>query len=160
AGRDLPFFRDAQVVAAPSCLEEAPDHSRIPEAKAELEARKPRLRDDELGRADAEAVANSDLVLGRRPLHGQVLAERPPRQRPAELLPPVRVVLGPVQVDGLVGAAVDGQIRLAISLEVEPVDANRAVDGLLEDPGRHLPLPPDDPARKADVDRYHPHAYG
>jgi hypothetical protein len=38
------------------------------------------------------------------------------------------------QVDRLVGAAMHREVGLAVTVQIEPADAHRAVDGLLEIP--------------------------
>ncbi len=149
---DLALALDRQVVPRPAALEEPSDERVVPEADPELVAGQPRLRDDELGGADAEPVADGELPLERQPLDGEVLAEHAPRQRPSELTAPGGVVLGRVDVDGLARAAVDGEVGLAVAVQVEPPDRHRPLDRLLEDRRAHgLPLP-GDLARKPDVD--------
>ena len=145
--------RDPQVEPPPPRRLEALHHLRVAEAEAELEARQARLRDDELRRADPNAVSDRELVLRRHAREGQVLAEHPPRQLAPELLPPDRVVLGAVRVDRLVRPAVHAEIGLGVARQVDALDAHRPGDRLLEDRRRHrLPLPRRPPGQ-TDVDR-------
>src|SRR6185295_11408789 len=89
------------------------------EPHGQLEAGQSRLGDDHLGGTDAEAVADVNLVLP--PAFGrEVLAEGAPgKVLQLELAPPERVMLRRVDVDRLEGAAVDGEVRLAVSFQVE-----------------------------------------
>jgi hypothetical protein len=67
-------------------------------------------------------------------------------------------VLRGIAVDSFVGAAVDGEIGLTVSEEVELFGFDGAFDGTLEDGSRNLrSLPEDDPGT-SDVDRdeFHP----
>src|SRR5439155_11307438 len=57
-----------------------------------------------------------------------------------------------VGVDRLGRTAVDGEVGLAVAVEVEPTNRDAFLDRLLEDPGRHVASFPVDGARQADVD--------
>ena len=52
-----------------------------------------------------------------------------------QIAPPIFIVLGRVSIDGFVGAAVNGEVCLAVSVEVESFYGDWAGDGLFEDGG-------------------------
>jgi hypothetical protein len=60
-------------------------------------------------------------------------------------------MLGRIDVDGLVSAAVHGEVGLTVAFEVDPGRSDGAFDGLLEDPGQHGPPSPLDLPGKAHV---------
>ena len=153
ARSDVALHLDGEVVAGAAAGEEPLDHVLAAEAKPELVAGQPGLGDDELGGADAEAVADRDLLLERQPLDREVLAEGAERQLLPELLPPEGVVLERVGVDRLRGAAVDGEVGLAVAVEVQATERDATLDRLLEDAGCHVASLPAHGAREADVDR-------
>ena len=138
ARSDVALRLDCEVVARAAAGEEPLDHVAATEAKPQLVTGQPRLGDDELGGADAEAVADGHVLLERQPVDRQVLAEGSERQLVSELRPPEGVVLERVRVDRLRGAAVDGEIRLAVALEVQASERDATLDRCLEDRGRHL----------------------
>ena len=142
AGSDVALHLDGEVVAGAAAGEEPLDHVLPAEAKPELVARHPGLSDDQLRGADAESVADRDLLLERHPLDREVLAEgaRSGSSSPSSL-PPERVVLERVGVDRLRGAAVDGEVGLAVAVEVEAADRHPPLDRLLEDSGRDRRAP-------------------
>ena len=122
----------------------------------ELEARHPRLRDDQPGRPDAELVADVDRIL-EQTRRRQVLAEDPRRQLATELLPPGPVMLARIGVDGLVPPAVDGEVGLSVAVDVQAAHGQPRRDRALEDARQDLPPLPFDLARHSDVDRHHMH---
>ena len=102
---------------------------------------------------DPEAVADPHVL--EQPLGGQVLAEDGPGQiHSGKLLAPILVVLGRVDVDGLVDAAVHRQVGLLVALEVERGHAQSAVDRCLEDGGEHRMAVPLDLSREPDAQRH------
>src|SRR3954470_9137581 len=137
ARADLALAHDAQVRAGPLRPREALEHLRVAEAQAELEARKARLADLELDRAEPPALAD------QRPAHvdaldREVLAERPRTEPDAELALPPRRVLARVRVDRLVGAAVDAAVGLVVAGDVHALDADAAAaDRRLADRALH-----------------------
>ena len=129
ARRDFAFANDGQVEAGSAATEEAFDHVVPVEAHSQLVAGHSGLGDAELSRPHAKTIIDPEISF-KKTFRREVLAERSPRQCcPWELAAPVLVVLGGVSVDGLVGAAVYGEVRLAISVEVELVNANWMLDG-------------------------------
>ena len=135
AGLHIAFGSDAQVVATAARGQESPHHPGIVEADAQLVTREPRLGDHKLGGADPQPVADEHLVLERYALDGEVLSEHPPRKVPADLPLPIRIVLGRVDVHRLVGASVDGQIGLAVPVEIDPGHLDATFNGPFEDSG-------------------------
>ena len=130
----LALHLDGEVVAGAAAGEKPLDHVFAAETKPELVAGQPRLGDDELGAADAEAVADRDLVLERQALDREVLAEGAEGQLLPELFLPVGVVLERVGIDRLRGAAVDGEVGLSVAVEVESTDRTRPSTGSLKIP--------------------------
>ena len=114
-----PFAQDSEVETRAAALLEPLHHVEPPEPDPELEARKPGLRDDELRGADVQAVADVHGVLAEA-LGREVLAEGAPRQRDVgQLRAPVGVVLGRIDVDGLVWTSVNREIGLLIAVQVQ-----------------------------------------
>lgn len=64
AGADLSLVDDCKVDPRPACLEKGFDHRGVAEADPQLEAGKPRLRDDQPGGANAELVAVMHATFG------------------------------------------------------------------------------------------------
>jgi hypothetical protein len=85
-------------------------------------------------RADLEAVADP-YRLGAEARESQVLAERARLRRPAELFGPERVVVGAVEVERLVEAAVVLHVRDDVTGEPERADVP-ALDRPLSDARR------------------------
>ena len=157
ARRDVALARDGEVEAEEPTLEELGHELVAAHPEPELEARQPRLGDDELGRADPEAVAHVHVAV-EQTLGRQVLAEG--RRAELELRPlarPQLVELRRVRVDRLLGTAVHAQVGLAVAVQVEPPQRHASGDRLLPDPGADRPAPPEHLAGEADVDGEHPH---
>jgi hypothetical protein len=57
-----------------------------------------------------------------------------------------------INIHGLVGAAVDPEIRLLIAFDLEPTDGHPARDRLLKDASGDAPLPPAKFLRPSDID--------
>src|SRR5207247_297715 len=128
---------------------------------AELEARHAGLRHRELRGTDPESVPDVNAVL-HQTFRREILAEGSPGEVHAgKLGAPECVMLGRIDVDGLVGAAVNGEVGLPVAFHVHASDFDRALHRRLED-GREDGLPmPLDFARKPHVDRYDFHSsYG
>lgn len=158
SGGELAFFDDGEVEAAGVAFDEALDHVVAIKADRDFVAGHARLRNLQKSRADAELVADVERVF-EQALGGEVFAESPPwKVRLGELLAPVRVVFGRVGVDGFVGAAVHGEIGLAVATQVELLEFDGALDGRLEDSGGDLSSLPQDDTRAANVDgdEFHP----
>src|SRR5260221_108688 len=158
ARRDFAFACDGEIEPRAPAAEEPLDDVRASEADGELEAGHARLGDGEFRRADTQAVADGELFgqsFGRK-----IFTEGAPRKlHPAKLVAPVVVVLGGVDVHGLVGPSVNGEVGLPVALDVERRDAHRAAPAILPDgSGRRLPVPDDLPG-KAGVDRDELHCH-
>src|SRR5262249_32007731 len=157
AGPDLTLPCDGQIEAEQAALEKLGHELVAIHTDPELEARKARLGDDELGGADTESVAHVDLAV-EQALGGQVVSERAGAE--LELRPlarPELVGLGRGGVDGLVRAAVNAQVGRAVAVGVEPVDRYPPGDRLLPDSGCDRFAPPERLARETDVDRHDLH---
>ena len=113
------------------------NHCRVAEADAQLVAGHPGLSDNQPRRANLKFVADMDAVLDKT-LCGQVLAESTVRKVPAQPRLPVGIMFDRVGVDGLVGTAVDAQVGLGVTLEVEPVKGTTASTGSLKIPVRTI----------------------
>ena len=112
---DFSLASHGQVEAEEPALEELGHELVTSHLDPELEAGKPRLGDDQLGRSHPEAVTDADVLVAET-LDGQVLAELPPREGELRsLASPELVELGRVGVDGLVPATVDPQIGLTVT---------------------------------------------
>ena len=151
AGMDEAFFLDGEVDAGLAGFEKGFDHACILESKAELVAGETGLGDDEACGADTELVADVDEILGHS-FGREVFAERTWGKAATELGLPAVVVFGGVGVDGLIGAAVNGEVGLGVAVEVETSQDDGVRHGVFEDAGGyHLSLP-QDVAGHADVE--------
>src|SRR5262249_29321963 len=101
---------------------------------SELVARYARLRDAQLRGADAETVADADGF--QQAFRREILPKHSPGQLLfRELAPPVVVVLDGIGVDRLLRSTVDGEIRLAVALEIQKGHTDGTFDRLLENAG-------------------------
>src|SRR5712692_11055034 len=97
-----------------------------PKLEAELIARQPGLRHHHVGGSDLKMIANMHGFV-QQTLDREVLAEHPPGQSHLrKLLPPERVVLPWIGINSLLRSAVDREVRLAVTLKVEPPDGDAA----------------------------------
>jgi len=71
---DVPLLDDAEVEARTVLGDKQVGHLRLVQPQADPVARHPRLGDLEFGAADAVAVADADVVIGKS-AHGEVLTE-------------------------------------------------------------------------------------
>ena len=143
--------QDPEVEAGPVVGHEQRGHPRLAQAQPDAVAGDARLRDLELGLADAVAVADAHLVVGQ-PVDGEVLAEDPPAQVGAvQVLTPVLVGLGLVDHDRALLAAVSAQVALPVAVEVQPARHHRSGNRLFPDAGVHRLPVPRDVAWQADV---------
>jgi hypothetical protein len=85
------------------------------------------------------------------------LAELPPRQLAPEPLAEVLVARRVVGVDGLVGPAVDAEVRLRVALEAEAAGADGEEHGVLEDRRADVPRAMGHRPGAADLDRQELH---
>jgi hypothetical protein len=83
----------------------------------------------------------------------QVLTEEAKLKRPPRFLPPGRVMLRRVAVDGLVWPAVDPQVRLLISIDVEAAHHHGSHHCLLVDRALHRPSVNPESCRTANLNR-------
>jgi hypothetical protein len=122
------------------------------EAHREFVAGQARLRDHDFGRSDGKSITEVDRVF-QRTVDREILAKDSWRQRPArQLAPPILVVREGVAVDGLVLTAVDGEIRLAVAIQVQLSQRNAVFNRLLVDPGRDFRSPPKHFAGQSNVE--------
>ena len=150
------LFEHTKVEAGSTVLHEERRHAGLIHPDAEPVARDARLADFEPRRADAELVADADLVVAE-PLDGEVLAELAGCKVDAmHLLLPVPVGVELIHVHGPVLSAVTLEIALPVTVDVETSDGARPVDRLLPDAGEHGPPLPRDLSRQPDVHRYEP----
>src|SRR5436190_21302060 len=96
-GCDAAFFEHASIKAGPAAGQKTLDHARVVESNAELEARQTRFGRLQECRAGAERVADAGLVF-ETAFDVQVFAKTSPRQFPAELGAPRRIVIDGIDV--------------------------------------------------------------
>jgi hypothetical protein len=109
------------------------------------------LGDEYFRRADGELVAYADFVF-EKAFGCEIFPEAARREIAIGEFPfPVGVVLDGVAVDGFVFAAVDGQIGLAVAVQVEFAERYGAFDRLLEDTSGYGVAVPDYLAGTSDV---------
>ena len=151
-GGDLAFFEDAEIVAQAHGVEEALDHVIAAKFDAELVAGHARLDGEDFRGADLKTVADVDGVFGES-RGGEIFAECAPGKIDfGEFGAPIGVVFAGVDVDGFIGAAVDGEIRLAVAIEIEGAEMDGPFDGRFEDAGFDLLAVPVDGLREADLE--------
>ena len=149
----LALFEHAEVEAGAAVGDQQRRDARIVHAQPHAVTGDARLGDLEQRGADPVAVADADLVVAQ-PLHREVLAELPVDEvASSQLVLPVAIGVDLVDEDGPLLAAVPGEITLAVAVHVEPADAARAADGVLEDAREHGLALPRHLLGHADVDR-------
>jgi hypothetical protein len=127
------FAEDRKVEAGATALQEPLDHVSSAESHRELVARHAGLCNKELGSTHPEAVADLDRFL-EKPFGREVLPENSRREIHAgELSAPVLIVLERIRIHSLLHAAVHGEVGLLVTVKVEPVDPNSALDRVLPD---------------------------
>ncbi len=116
------------------------------------------LEAGQAGRGDsenrgAETIAISDEDGGfAHACGGEIFAERSPgADGMREFGVPSGIVFRGVSVDGFVWAAVDGEIGLAIAVEIGGADRNSAIDRIFEDAGLEGVALPSKETWEADV---------
>jgi len=160
AGTDFPFARDGTIEAVTATDEELLDHVVRAEADAEFVARQARLGHNKFGGANCEPVAEVYRVL-LQALGREVLSKYGDwKIAPGQFFFPKGVVLDGVTVDGLVLAAVDGEICLAVAVQVKRTNGYAAFDGIFVDASRYRVAVPEDVARQTDVYRDQSHLAG
>src|SRR5450432_1169590 len=112
------FSRDSEIEPIAPTFQKTPDHVGVPETEREFVARDSWLCNNEFRRTYPVAVANPDVFF-QQALRSEILAERTPGQfRIWEFATPKIVVLHWIGVYGLLRTAVNGQIRLLVSVDV------------------------------------------
>jgi hypothetical protein len=114
SGFDQSLLQYSAVEAAASGPEEASDEALIAKLEAELEAGQSRLADLQHGVANGKHIANVKRLLEESG-KSEVFPKEAEVERPAEFPEPGGVMLRRVAVDGLVGTAVNLQIRLLVA---------------------------------------------
>src|SRR5690242_2083292 len=159
AGADLAFAGDGQVETGAGAGKKALHHLVGLETDAQLVARQARLRDNHFRGTDGEAVAEVHRIL-EQAFGGEVLSENGKAQVAAgKLLFPVRVVFDGIAVNRFVFAAVNAEVGLTVSIEIQLAESEAAGDGLLEDGGGDDGVVPRDFAGEADVEGDELHVY-
>src|SRR5262245_17361280 len=152
AGADFALFDNGQVKARAAAVEKAFDHVVAVEFRGELEAWHSRLRDHQGTCADAETVPDIDLGL-RYTFGRQILTEHSPGQvKAGKFTAPEVIMSRRVCVDGFIGAAVDLQIGLTITVEVKFPHGDSSRDALFENSRRDDAVLPENFPWKTDVD--------
>jgi hypothetical protein len=152
---DLSFFEHAQIESRPAVRHHQCGHGGKARANAHFETGDAWLRDFEQRRADAKAIADTDLRVCQT-RDGQVLPEEAVLEiRSAEMRAPIFVGLELIHHDGALFAAVTHEIRLSIAREIETARLHSAANRTLPDRGSHEPSAPTDVLRRSDVHRDH-----
>ena len=116
-------------------------HVGAVETDTQLEAGHTGLRHFDRGSADSELVADEGVVF-QKTFGREILAEIPPGEFAVrQLLAPVVVVFGGIGVDGLVLAAVNGEVGLMVAIEIHAAEQARAGHGRFENAGEHVAGP-------------------
>ena len=146
AGGDFAFARDGHIKTRAAAGQEALGHLVVTEPYAELVTGKARLGDHNLRGADGEAVAEMDRIFEEVfALGSEILAELAQGKFAAGKFGfPEGVVFEGVAVDGLVFSAVDSEVGLAVTIQIQFAEGNAALDGLLENSGGDDPPVPFD----------------
>jgi hypothetical protein len=126
-------------------------HPRFVHANADAVARYARLRHFKCRIANAEAIANADLVIGK-PVNGEVFSELAEDEAgPLQLLLPVAVRFDLVDEDSPLLTPMPGQVALTVTIQMQPAGPTTARDRVLPDPGMHSAALPLDVTRKSNV---------
>ena len=127
------------------------------EPGAQLVAGQARFGDRQFDGADAQSVADVEFFF-QQTFGGEVFTEGARRQFfIAELAAPEMVVLGRVDVDRLARPAVDGQVGLAIAVNIQSAHAHAPGHRRFENACANHPPIVNYLARQPDIDRYDLH---
>jgi hypothetical protein len=130
---DFSFAKYAKIEPAAAACQETLDHILAVKFQIQFEARKARLRDDHLRRADREAVSDTDSLF-QQARRREVFAESPPwKIYFRQFLLPERIVFRRIGVHGLILPAMDGQIGLSVPVKIQFPHPNAFIDGRFED---------------------------
>jgi len=148
-----------KIEATESAAQESLDHILALEFGCQFEARETGSCDSDQGRANAILVSHANAGL-KQALGREVLSESAPWQFFFwKLMAPVAVVLGRINVDGFVHAAMHREIGLTVAVEVRFPEHDPAVYWLLENTGFERGTLPGEKAGQPDVHGYESHFY-
>src|SRR5215475_8491926 len=126
-------------------------HVGTPESYAEFVARHAWLRHLDHRAPDAKLIADVDGPFVQS-LRGKVLAEYSVWQlRARKLCLPERIMFRRIDIHRLVPPAMNGEVSLLITIEIEPPKHEAADHRLFVDPGRHSSSMPPHRARTSDL---------
>jgi hypothetical protein len=152
AGANFAFARDCQVETGAGGGEKALDHLVGLKTDAQFVARQARLRGNHFGGAHDEAVAEMHGIF-QQAIRGEVFPEDAKGKIAAgQFLLPVGIVLDGVAVDGFVFTAMNLEVGLTVTIQIQLAKSDAARDRLLEDAGGDPGVVPGDFAGEADVD--------
>src|SRR3954468_17133085 len=104
---DRTFFQDREVKTSPAALEHGFDGASIAKSNSQFVTRQPRLGDHELGGSNCHAITNVCRMF-EQSFGGEIFSEcRPAYFGGWKLLPPKCVMLGWIDVNGLINSAVN-----------------------------------------------------
>src|SRR5882724_11409405 len=131
-GAHFALTSDGEVETSAAAGEEAPYHVIRLKPDTQLVARKAGLGHDHARGTDGELIAQMNGTL-QQAIGGEVFSKDSHRKFPSgQVLPPNAIVLDGVAVDGFVLASVNGKVGLTVAVQVEGVQGDTALDGLLE----------------------------
>src|ERR1019366_2859251 len=121
-----PLFENRKIDSGTAAGEKSLHDVVAAKPNAELIAGKARLGDLKEGFADPVMVADARDVFAEY-FGREIFAEHAPRQfHLRKFLPPENVVLRGIRVAGFVLPAVNFEVRLAVAIEIEPAEHDRA----------------------------------
>src|SRR5438132_3149992 len=151
ARADFTFVQDGQIKTAATARMEPFRHVRTSESYTKFVARHARLRHLDHRFPDAELIADVDRLFVQ-PLRSKVLAEHSVRQQQVgKFCLPERIIFRGIDIHRLIPPAVDGQVRLLITVEIELIQHDAAGHRLFIDTGGHRLSVPLHRARTSDL---------
>lgn len=152
AGGNVALTLDLEIKAGAAAGEKAADDVRRMEFYTELKTGNAGLSDDDFRGADGEAITEVNGIF-EEALGGEIFAEAAHGEIvDAEFTFPESVVFDRIAVGGFQRTAVDGEVGLAVTIEVEAAERNATLDGLLVNAGGDSAAVPIDHARLSNGD--------
>jgi hypothetical protein len=133
---DFAFAENSEVKTAEMTGQETLDHIVAVKFQIQFEAGEARLRDNDLGRANREAIANANVFL-KQTRGRKVFAESSPgKVHSRQCFLPEWIVFRGIGIGGLVLASMNGQIRLSVAFEIQVAQSQTPFDGRFKDSRR------------------------
>jgi hypothetical protein len=150
---NLALAHNCQIESTASAGQESLHHAVILKSYAELVTGHARLGNHAFCRSNREHIADVNSVF-EHAVNSEIFSKNRQRQIPArKLFLPIIVMSNRIAINGFEFPAMNRQVRLAVSIQVELAQRNPAREGLLENPSLYHFVVPWDVSWKPDVDR-------